>query len=74
MVSSDLWTDINSRSGEIFIMITEKPIDGLSVMTVAEGPKLTLQIQISFYVLISKIIEKFIHKQTSSFLCNNKIL
>ena len=67
MVSSDLWTGINSRPEEIFIMIPEKPIAGLSGMTVAESPKLTLQIQISFNVLISKITEKFIHKQTSSF-------
>ena len=55
-------------------MIPEKPVAGPSGMTVAEGPKLTLQIQISFNVLISKITEKFIHKQTSSFLCNNEIL
>ena len=34
MVSSDLWTDIESRLGEIFMMIPEKA--GLSVITVAD--------------------------------------
>ena len=33
MVSSDLWTDIDSRLGEIFIMIPEKAFAGLSIMT-----------------------------------------
>ena len=36
MVSSDLWTDIYSRLGKIFIMLPEKAIVGLSVMTVAD--------------------------------------
>ena len=36
MVSSDLWTDIYSRLGKIFIMLPEKAIAGLSVMTVAD--------------------------------------
>ena len=31
MVSSDLWTDIDSRLGEIFMMIPEKAFAGLSV-------------------------------------------
>ena len=34
MVSSDLWTDVDSRLGEIFMMICEKAFSGLSVMTV----------------------------------------
>ena len=34
MVSSDLWTDIDSKLGEIFTMIPEKSFAGLSVMTV----------------------------------------
>ena len=34
MVSSDLWTYIDSKSGEIFIMIPEKNFVGLSVMSV----------------------------------------
>ena len=36
MVSSDLLTDIDSRSGEIHMMIPEKAFAGLSVMTVAD--------------------------------------
>ena len=36
MVSSDLWTDIDSRLREIFVMIPEKAFAGLSVMTVAD--------------------------------------
>ena len=35
-VSSDLWTDIDSRLGEIFIMIPEKEFASLSVLAVAE--------------------------------------
>ena len=34
MVSSDLWTYIDSKSGEIFIMIPEKNFVGLSVTSV----------------------------------------
>ena len=36
MVSSDLWTDIDSRLGEIFMLIHEKALDGLSVMAVVD--------------------------------------
>ena len=36
MVSSDLWIDINSRLGEIFMTIPEKAFAGLSVMAVAD--------------------------------------
>ena len=36
MVSSDLWTDIDSRLGDIFVMIPKKAFAGLSVMTVAD--------------------------------------
>ena len=36
MASSDLWTAIDSRLGEIFMMISEKPFAGYSVMTVAD--------------------------------------
>ena len=35
MVSSDLWTDIDSRLGETFMMISENAFAGLSVMTIA---------------------------------------
>ena len=35
MVSSDLWTDIDSRLGEIFMIIPEKAFPALSAMTVA---------------------------------------
>ena len=35
MVSSDIWTDIDSRLGEVF-MILGKAFAGLSVMIVAE--------------------------------------
>ena len=36
MVSSDLWTDIDSRLEEIFMMIPEKAFGGLSAVTVAD--------------------------------------
>ena len=36
MVSSDLWTDIDSRLGKIFMMIPEIALAGLSVMTVVD--------------------------------------
>ena len=36
MVSSDLWTDIDWRLREIFVMIPKKKFAGLSVMTVAD--------------------------------------
>ena len=36
MASSDLWTAIDSRLWEIFMMIPEKPFAGYSVMTVAD--------------------------------------
>ena len=36
MVSSDLWTDIDSRLGEISLMIPEKALAGLSVMAVTD--------------------------------------
>ena len=36
MVSSDLWTDIDAKLGEILMMIPEKAFAGLSVMTVAD--------------------------------------
>ena len=35
MASSNLWTDIDSRLGVIFMMILEKAFAGLSVMGVA---------------------------------------
>ena len=35
MLSSDLWTDIDSRFGEIFMISPEKSFAGLLVMTVA---------------------------------------
>ena len=36
MVLSDLWRDIDSRLGEIFMMIPEKVFASLSLMTVAD--------------------------------------
>ena len=36
MVSSDLWTDIDSQLGEIFMMFPEKAFAGLSVMNAAD--------------------------------------
>ena len=36
MLSRDLWTDIDSRLGEIFLMIPEKEFAGPSVMTVVD--------------------------------------
>ena len=36
MASSDLWVAIDSRLGQIFMMIPEKPFAGYSVMTVAD--------------------------------------
>ena len=37
MVSSNLGTDIDSRLGEIFMMIPEKFFSSLTVMTVADS-------------------------------------
>ena len=36
MVSNDLWTDIGSRLGEIFMKIPEKAFAGFTVMNVAD--------------------------------------
>ena len=36
MASSNLWTDIDSRLGEIFMIIPEKAFTGLSIMTVED--------------------------------------
>ena len=36
MVSRGLWTDIDTRLGEIIMMIPEKVFAGLSVMVVAD--------------------------------------
>ena len=36
VVSNDLWTDIDSRLGEIFMMIPEQAFAGVSVMPVAD--------------------------------------
>ena len=36
MVSHDLWTDIDSRLGEIFIIIPKKALAGLAFMVVAD--------------------------------------
>ena len=36
MVSSDLWADIDSRLGEIFMIIPKKAFSDLSDMTVAD--------------------------------------
>ena len=36
VVSNDLWTDIDSRLGEIFMMIPEQAFPGVSVMPVAD--------------------------------------
>ena len=36
MVSSDLWTVIDSRLGEILMIINEKALASLSVMNVAD--------------------------------------
>ena len=36
MVSSELWTDIDSRLGEIFMTIRKEAFAGLSVMIVAD--------------------------------------
>ena len=36
MVSSNLWTDIDSILGEIFMMIPKKSFLGVSVITVAD--------------------------------------
>ena len=36
LVSSDLWTDIDSRLGETFRMIPKKAFAGLSVKTIAD--------------------------------------
>ena len=42
MESSDLWTDIDSRLGEILMVLREKEFAGLSVTTVVDLLQLTL--------------------------------
>ena len=54
-VSSNLWTDIDSRLGEIFMMIPEKSFAGLSVMTVADliqFPPVTEKLFLKFLIKI----------------------
>ena len=41
MVSTDLWTDIDSRLGEIFMMVPKKTFAVLLVVTVADHFQLT---------------------------------
>ena len=36
LVSSDLWTEVDSRLREIFMMLPEKDFAGLSIMIVAQ--------------------------------------
>lgn len=36
MITSDLWIDIDSRLGEIFMMVPGKSLASLSVMTIAD--------------------------------------
>ena len=36
MVSGDLWTNTNSKSREVFLMIPEKAFAGLSIRTVED--------------------------------------
>ena len=42
MISSDLWTDFDSRLGEIFIIIPETLFAGLSVMAVGKFLQIVL--------------------------------
>ena len=42
MVSSDLWTDIESRLRGIFMMIPEKAFSGILAMTIADLLQLPL--------------------------------
>ena len=42
MISSDLWTDFDSRLGEIFIIIPETLFPGLSVMAVGKFLQIVL--------------------------------
>ena len=53
MVSSNLWIDINSRLEEIFMMIPEKALAGLSVMTVGD------------FLQLPPVLGKFIFSQLS---------
>ena len=55
MVSSDLWTDIDSRFGEIFMVIPEKKIASLSVMTLACLSKLP---PVRGKLIFSQILDK----------------
>ena len=45
MGSSDLWTDFDSRFGEIFMMISEEAFAGISVVTVADMLQLSPNMQ-----------------------------
>ena len=42
MISSDLWTDVDSRLAEIFMLIPEKAFAGVLVMTVMDLIQLPL--------------------------------
>ena len=61
MVSSDLWTDIYSRLNEVFMIIPENLFGGISVLTVADLPKLfsslkkTLQVQYETFTIAAFI-------------------
>ena len=41
MVSSNLWTDVDSMLGEVFMMIPEKAFAGLPVITIVDFLQLT---------------------------------
>ena len=52
MVPSDLWTDIDSRLGDIFMMIPEIPFAGLSVMNASDLLQLPPSYFLNFLIRI----------------------
>ena len=69
MVSSDFWTDINSKMGEIFMMIPEKAFAGLSVVTIADLLYLSPVRENSyFHYFFIRIVKTFIRLVVMAFI------
>ena len=61
LISSDLWTDFDSRLGEIFIIIPETLFAGLSVMAEDKFLQILLvRVKVAFYEFSDKDSMKFV--------------
>ena len=56
MVSSDLRIDIDSRLGEIFMMILEKTFAELSLMTLGNSNYLQSDVNLNFHNFFIRIV------------------